>query len=67
MIVSKGQAMADDEIRFHAIEFLQGDSVAVGMNDVGASGFAFLDPLLFSTWDSVGKNMCLLSNKSSDA
>lgn len=59
LIISKGQAMADDEIRFHAIEFLQGDSVAVGMNDEGASGFAFLDPLLFSTWDSVGKNMCI--------
>ena len=44
LIINKGQAMADDEIRFHIIEFLQSGNIAVGSDDHSASGFAFTGP-----------------------
>lgn len=59
LMVSKGKAMADDEIRFHVIDMLQSADASASADDPHAPGFAFLDPLIFSTWDTVGRDLCV--------
>eukprot|EP00435_Cladocopium_sp_Y103_P060366 s2_g22.t1 len=59
LILEHGTAMADDEIRFHAIELLQDHSVQSVEPSESQAGFAFLEPMIFSTWETVGRDMCI--------
>ena len=58
LIIEHGQAMGDDEIRFHVVDFLQRAELQPVAADPHLRGFAFLEPILLSTWDTVGKELC---------
>ena len=58
LLREKGKQWGDDEIRYHLLHmFRHRDTVAHARN-THVPGFVMMDPLLLSTWDSVGKVMC---------
>ena len=52
LISAHGDAIADDEVRFHLCEFLRMISAQVVVT------FVMLEPLIFSVWDTIGHALC---------
>ena len=58
LLRQKGKMWGDDEIRFHLQHMLTHPRNVANMSLSPIPGFVMLDPLLLTTWDSIGKTMC---------
>jgi len=58
LLSEKGKMWGDDEIRFHLSHMLQHPRNVANDRFSPIPGFVMMDPLLLSTWDSIGKQLC---------
>ena len=58
LLRAKGKMWGDDEIRFHIAHLLVHPRNVVNATYATIPGFLTLDPLLLTTWDSIGKVLC---------
>ena len=58
LLREKGKMWGDDEVRYHLLHLLRHQDTVRHAQTTNVPGFVMMDPLLLSTWDSVGKVMC---------
>ena len=58
LIRSKAKMLGDDEIRFHMLRLMRQREYMPYNAHAPKPGFVMMDPLLLSTWDSIGKGLC---------
>ena len=58
LLREKGKMWGDDEIRYHIQHMILHPICVVNRPYATIPGFVSLDPLLLTTWDSIGKPMC---------
>ena len=58
LLRQKGKMWGDDEIRFHLQHMMNHPRNVANSSFSGIPGFVMMDPLLLTTWDSIGPTMC---------
>ena len=58
LLRDKGSKWGDDEIRYHIQHMINHPSCVVNVPFATIPGFVTMDPLLLTTWDSLGKPLC---------
>ena len=58
LLHEKGKMWGDDEIRFHLMHLMNHPSNVTNSRYPTIPGFVMMDPLLLSTWDSIGQGLC---------
>lgn len=58
LLRQKGKMWGDDEVRFHITHMLNHPNTVVARPFAVIPGFATLDPLLLTTWDTIGPTLC---------
>lgn len=58
LLTAKGKLWGDDEIRYHIKHMIDHPKNITRRNLPTVSGFVMMDPLLLSTWDTIGPALC---------
>ena len=58
LLRAKGQMWGDDEVRFHLNHMIAHPNNVSHNTYATIPGFVMMDPLLLSTWDSIGPTLC---------
>ena len=58
LLVQKGKMWGDDEIRFHLTHMLMHPNNVANLPYSVIPGFVMLDPLILTTWDTIGQTLC---------
>ena len=58
LLREKGKLWGDDEIRFHLAHLINHKANVCHSDFSPIPGFVMMDPLMLSTWDTIGKDLC---------